>query len=125
MNGKKKFCILLVGIQILMIAVAISCARIMNVVAQAQTTAEATAFDYYDSSTAAFLGLSAAIAIGMAAIAAAWVLRTVGTAAISAMTEREEAFGKLIVIVALGEAIAIYGLIVALLIVFKIPSPPV
>ena len=58
-------------------------------------------------------------------IAAGWVIRTVGTAAISALTEREEAFGKLVVIVALGEAIAIYGLIVGLLLVFKIPSPPV
>jgi len=68
------------------------------------------------------LGISAAIAITGATIGAGMAIKTVGTAAISALTENERVFFKAFLVIALGEALAIYGLIVAILLIFKIPS---
>ena len=118
MEAKKKFYLLLGLVQvILVITVFFSINGLVTLVA-----AQTDNFDYYNSPTTIFLAISAALSISISGLAAAWVLRTVGTAAISALTEREGAFGKLVVIVALGEAIAIYGLIVGLLLVFRIPA---
>jgi V/A-type H+-transporting ATPase subunit K len=43
-----------------------------------------------------------------------------GAAAISAITERREMFGVALLIVVLGEGIAIYGLLIALLLILII-----
>jgi V/A-type H+-transporting ATPase subunit K len=59
--------------------------------------------------------IAAALAIGLSAIGAGLALKTAATAAISAITERESLLGKALVLVALCEALAIYGLIVALM----------
>lgn len=59
---------------------------------------------------------SAAAAAGLAALAAGYAVGTVGTAAIGALAEKPELFGRLLVLVGLAEGIAIYGLIVAVLI---------
>ena len=67
------------------------------------------------------LGVGAGLAIGLSALGGGMTIKTVGTAVISAMLEREESFGKAFIVVALGEALAIYGLIVAILLWTKIP----
>ena len=118
MNGKQKFYASLALVQVILIIVLVSS---MNGLVRF-VRAQADNFDYYNSPTTSVLAISAAIAISVSGLAAAYVIRTVGTAAISALSEREEAFGKLVVIVALGEAIAIYGLIIAILLVFQIPA---
>jgi V/A-type H+-transporting ATPase subunit K len=59
---------------------------------------------------------SAAIAFGAAAIAAGWAISRAGSAGLAAAAERPEIRTVAIIISALGEAIAIYGLVVALLI---------
>lgn len=59
---------------------------------------------------------SAAAAAGLAALAAGYAVATVGTAAVGALAEKPELFGRLLVLVGLAEGIAIYGLIVAVLI---------
>lgn len=64
-------------------------------------------------------GLSAAIAISIPAIAAAHAIATTGSAAAAAVAEKPEVSGKVLLFVALAEAIAIYGLVVALLILFQ------
>jgi len=121
MNGKRKFYFYLAIVQVVLVLVFLLTMNglIQFVNAQAETT-----FDYYNSPTTSILAISAAIAISISGLAAAHVIKTVGTAAISAISEREGAFGKVVVIVALGEAIAIYGLIIAILLVFNIPAPP-
>jgi len=124
MNGKQKFYMTLAIVQVFLVILVILTLNGLVGLVGAQTPEELLNFDYYDSPTTSVLAISAAIAISVSGLAAAYVIRTVGTAAISALTEREEAFGKLVVIVALGEAIAIYGLIIAILLVFQIPSPP-
>lgn len=120
MNGKQKFYFYLALVQVILVIVFIL--TINGLVGF--VTAQETNFDYYNSPTTAILAISAAIAISISGLAAAHVIKTVGTAAISAISEREGAFGKVVVIVALGEAIAIYGLIIAILLVFNIPAPP-
>ena len=60
---------------------------------------------------------SAAVAIVGSAIAAAWAEKAIGTAAIGAMTEKEELFGKGLVLTVIPETIVIFGLVVAILII--------
>ena len=69
-----------------------------------------------------FLGgtLAAAIAVGLGSIAAGAAVQKVGAASIGAIVEKPELFGRTILYVGLAEGIAIYGIIIALLILFKI-----
>ncbi len=68
--------------------------------------------------------IAAALATGLSGIGAGLALAAGAPAAIGATSEDPKAFGKAIIFVALGEAVALYGLIVALLIVTKIPTLP-
>jgi len=61
-------------------------------------------------------GLSAAIVMGLSAIASGYAIAVTGSAAAGATAEKPEVFGKVLIFVALAEAIAIYGLVVALMI---------
>ncbi|MFX1572940.1 MAG: ATP synthase subunit C [Promethearchaeota archaeon] len=120
MNGKQKFYLLLGLFQIILVmTVFFSINGIISfAAAQAPTTS-----DSYNSSTAGMLGIAAGIAVGAAVIGSGMAIKTVGTSAIAALTEREEYFFKAFLVVALGEALAIYGLIVAILLWTKIPNP--
>ncbi len=60
--------------------------------------------------------LAAALATGMSSLGAAYAVAHVGAAAVGAMTEKPELFGRLIILVGLSEGIAIYGLIISVLI---------
>jgi V/A-type H+-transporting ATPase subunit K len=59
---------------------------------------------------------SAALAVGLGSVAAGIAVAIVGSAAIGGMAQRPEIFGRSLVIVGLAEGIAIYGLIVAFMI---------
>jgi V/A-type H+-transporting ATPase subunit K len=61
--------------------------------------------------------LSAAIAVAGSSIGAAIAVAYTGSAALAAMSERPELFGRAMVIVGLAEGIAIYGLIVAIILI--------
>ena len=63
------------------------------------------------------IALSASIAIGVSAIAAAWAEKAIGTAAIGAMAEKEELFGKGLILTVIPETIVIFGLVIAILII--------
>ena len=60
--------------------------------------------------------IAAAIAIGSSAIAAAWAETKIGAAAVGAMAEKEELFGKGLILTVIPETLVIFGLIVAILI---------
>jgi V/A-type H+-transporting ATPase subunit K len=64
--------------------------------------------------------LAAAIAVGASSLGAAGAVAYTGAAALAAMSEKPELFGRSIVIVGLAEGIAIYGLIVAVLILGRV-----
>lgn len=61
--------------------------------------------------------LGAAIAVAGSSIGAAIAVAYTGAAALAAMSERPEVFGRAMVIVGLAEGIAIYGLIVAIVLI--------
>jgi len=60
--------------------------------------------------------MAAAIVTGLSAIGAAYAVAVVGGAAMGAVAEKPETAGRALVFVGLAEGIAIYGLIVALMI---------
>ena len=59
--------------------------------------------------------LGAALATGMSSLGAGLAVAIVGTAAVGALAERPELFGRLMIFIGLAEGIAIYGLIVSIL----------
>lgn len=61
--------------------------------------------------------LAACLAVGLSGFAAAYAIAKVGTAAAGAIVENPKLFGNTILYVAFAEAIAIYGLLVALMII--------
>lgn len=103
--------LLLVGAAVL-IAVAASAAP-----GQAATLAKAAAASTKSSNTGAFIG--AAIAVAGASLGAGIAVAYTGSAALAAMSERPEIFGRAMVIVGLAEGIAIYGLVIAIILVGK------
>ncbi|MBN1215937.1 MAG: ATPase [Candidatus Lokiarchaeota archaeon] len=119
MKTKQKFYLLLALFQIVLVfTVFLSTNGIIGIAA-----AQGTNYDYFNTGTSAALAIGAALAMGMSVLGAGLAIKTVGTAAISAVSEREGTFTKAFLIVALAEALAIYGLIVAVLLWNKIPSP--
>lgn len=68
------------------------------------------------------LGIGAGIALGLAAIGAGLGMGTASAAALGAITEKPETFGKSILYVVFIEAVAIYGFVIAFLLVGYIPS---
>lgn len=67
-------------------------------------------------STAAGVAVGAALAAGLAAIGAGIAVAVTGSAAIGAITEKPEMLGRSLIFVGLAEGIAIYGLIIAFMI---------
>jgi V/A-type H+-transporting ATPase subunit K len=64
--------------------------------------------------------ISAAVATGLSAIAAGIAVAYVGAAAVGAMSEKPEIAGRALIYVGLAEGIAIYGLIIAIMILGKV-----
>ena len=120
MNGKQKFYLLLGVFQIVLIFLVIFTSNGIISFVAAQTPDPNLA--YFDTATTIALALATAISVSSAVLGSAWAIRTVGTAAISSLSEREEAFFKAFLVVALCEALAVYGLIVAILLWTKIPG---
>jgi V/A-type H+-transporting ATPase subunit K len=63
--------------------------------------------------------LGAAIAVGASTIGAAIAVAYTGSAALAAIAERPEMFGRAMVFVGLAEGIAIYGLVIAIMLIGK------
>jgi len=62
------------------------------------------------------IALSAALAIGITALATAWVQSRVGSAGAGALAEKPEVRGTIIVMLAIPETLVILGFVVAVLI---------
>ena len=62
------------------------------------------------------IALGAGLAIGASAIAAALAEKEIGVAAIGAMAEKEELFGKGLILTVIPETLVIFGLVIAYLI---------
>jgi V/A-type H+-transporting ATPase subunit K len=65
----------------------------------------------------AYRYISAAIAVSVGSLGAAYAVSTTGSAAVGALAEKPEVFGRALIFVGLAEGVAIYGLIIAFMIV--------
>jgi V/A-type H+/Na+-transporting ATPase subunit K len=74
--------------------------------------AQAAAADPYAS-------LAAGISTGLAALGAGVAVSGTGAAAIGAIAEKPEALGRSLIFVGLAEGVAIYGLLIAFLVLFR------
>lgn len=71
--------------------------------------------------TGAGLGyLGAALVTGMSALGAGIAVASAAPAAIGATSEDPKSFGKALIFVALGEGVALYGLLISILIINKL-----
>jgi V/A-type H+-transporting ATPase subunit K len=73
-----------------------------------------------DPQLAGLAFLAAGISAGLATLGAGYAVARVGSAAIGAIAEKPELFGRVLVLVGLAEGIAIYGLIVSILILNRV-----
>jgi V/A-type H+-transporting ATPase subunit K len=62
------------------------------------------------------VAIGAGIAIGMSAIGAAIAEKEIGAAAVGAIAEKEELFGKALILTVIPETIVIFGLVIAILV---------
>lgn len=62
--------------------------------------------------------IAAAIAISSTAFAAAWAEMAIGSAAVGATAENKDIFGLVLLLTVIPETIVIFGLVVALLLIF-------
>ena len=113
-NGKKPFVANLVGFFALVVIAAVFC------LSQSAEAAEATA----DAATAAagdfskgMQYLAGALAVGLSGIGGGIAVASSASAAMGAMTENEEIFGKALIFVGLAEGVALYGLLIAFMII--------
>jgi V/A-type H+-transporting ATPase subunit K len=65
-----------------------------------------------------YVSLAAAISTGLASVGAGIAVSGTGAAAVGAIAEKPEAFGRSLIFVGLAEGIAIYGLIISFLVLF-------
>ncbi|MCO5105566.1 MAG: ATP synthase subunit C [Burkholderiaceae bacterium] len=102
---------------LLTMAVAIAGAALFlltSIPAGAQSPAAAAAAT--DPEVMRWAFISAAAAAGLSTLAAGYAVAVVGSAAVGTLAEKPELLGRVLILVGLAEGIAIYGLIVAILI---------
>lgn len=73
---------------------------------------------FTDSVGLAYIG--AGVAVGFACLASGYAVAKIGSAAIGAVSEKPELMGRTLVFLGLAEGIAIYGLIIAIMILNKL-----
>jgi V/A-type H+-transporting ATPase subunit K len=98
------------------VAVGVTFLLLQMMPAAAQTTAGAVP----QSAVALWAMAAAASAASVSTISAGYAVAVVGSAAVGALAEKPELGGRVIVLVGLAEGIAIYGVIVAALILNRI-----
>ncbi|MCI6141497.1 MAG: ATP synthase subunit C [Subdoligranulum variabile] len=123
---KSKFNKLFVTI---LLVVAVTCCGAFGVMA-ADNTDEAAATSTIettetntdnDHNSSLSIGLvAAALATGLAGIGGGMAVASAAPAAIAANSENEKTFGKSLIFVALGESIALYGLVISIMILSKL-----
>ncbi len=64
--------------------------------------------------------MSAALATGLSSLAGGFAVARLGTAAVGALAEKPDLFGRLLIFVGLAEGIAIYGVIISILILNRL-----
>lgn len=100
-------------------AVLLVAATVVLTLALGGGSAEAATTAAQDSGSGSAALIGAAIAVAASTIGAGIAVAYTGAAALAALSERPELFGRAMVIVGLAEGIAIYGLVVAVILIGK------
>jgi V/A-type H+-transporting ATPase subunit K len=66
------------------------------------------------------IAMSAALAIGLTALATAWAQSKIGSAGAGALAEKPELTGTIVILVAIPETMVILGFVVATMILFTV-----
>jgi len=66
------------------------------------------------------IALSAALAIGLTALATAWAQSKIGSAGAGALAEKPELTGTIVILLAIPETMVILGFVVATMILFTV-----
>ncbi|MFJ7123170.1 ATP synthase subunit C [Streptomyces albogriseolus] len=98
-------------------AVLLVAATVVLTLAAGGGSAQAATSAAQDSGSGSAALIGAAIAVAASTIGADIAVAYTGAAALAALSERPELFGRAMVIVGLAEGIAIYGLVVAVILV--------
>ena len=116
---KTKFSKLFVTI---LIVAAVTCCGALGVFAADDANADTAAANTdNDHNSSLSIGLvAAALATGLAGIGGGMAVASAAPAAIAANSENEKTFGKSLIFVALGESIALYGLVISIMILSKL-----
>ena len=69
---------------------------------------------------AGLIAIGAGLAIGLSSIGAAIAEKAIGSAAIGAMAEKEELFGKGLILTVIPETIVIFGFVIAIMMVLAL-----
>jgi len=105
-NQRRIFWILVTIVPIIMLVTTVS---VVRAAVQIPVSAAAT------NPNGGMLAIAASIAIGLPALAAGYSLAKAGSAAVASLAEKPETFFRAFLIVTLCEALAIYGLVIAIL----------
>ncbi len=89
-------------------------------VEEAHGAGEAVAPSEASAKISCWAFIAAALATGIGSVAAGYAVSNVGTAAMGAVAEKPELMGKSLIYVALAEGIAIYGLLIAIIVLSKV-----
>lgn len=106
-----------IGVVILIGAIIVLVTALDGGTASAAATSAAAAAPTSGRNSGALLG--AGIAVAGSTIGAGIAIAYTGAAALAAISERPETFGRAMVVVGLAEGIAIYGLIIGILLIGK------
>ena len=118
-KGKNKVhsakCALGVNIGMFFVTMLVAVVSMASGAVSAAPAAEAAA-----SSAAGWGYIAAALATGLGSIGAGIAVASGASAALGAISENEKIFGKALIFVALAEGVALYGLLVAFMIITKL-----
>jgi V/A-type H+-transporting ATPase subunit K len=107
----------LLALMLPLAAITFALGLVLSSVGQA---AEPAASAVLDPEVAQWAFISAALAAGISALAGGYAVASVGSAALGTLAEKPELTGRVLIFVGLAEGIAIYGLIVAILILNRL-----
>ena len=112
---KRKLLLLVILTLVLLPLMSVAAALTIDTVQNATTTTTTNGqFDRVG------IAIGAALAIGLPGLGAGIAISAAGSAAISALAEKPDTFFRSFLIVALAEALAIYGLIMGILLWLKL-----
>lgn len=119
MKNMRKFCSVAWGVAALAGLAAFGTATLVRAAESAAPAAAGGAAVVAKAAPSDALYYAVALTVGLACLGAGYAVAKVGSAAMGVLSEKPELFGRVLIFVALAEGIAIYGVGVAVLLLFR------